>query len=85
MNRPCYQKRVPKAYTDNIAAAAPYLEVGGAELMAETVQGGGTPAEDSAPTQNQRDEAEDGGKDFVRGGQEKTPTQKNAIVTCAPW
>jgi hypothetical protein len=60
-----------------MAATAAYVEVGGAELMAAPVMGGGAPAEDSAPTEDQRDEAEDGCKDFVRGGQEKTPTQKN--------
>jgi hypothetical protein len=59
-----------------MAAAASYVEVGGAELVAVMVKGGGAPAEDSAPTENQRDEAEDGGRDFARGGQEKTPTQK---------
>jgi hypothetical protein len=62
--------------TDYLAAAAPYVEVGGAELMAAPVMGGGAPAEDSVPTEDQRDEAEDGGEDFVRGGQEKTPTQR---------
>jgi hypothetical protein len=72
--------------TDNVAAPAPYVEVGGAELMAAPVMGGGAPAEDSAPTEFQRDEAEGGGENFARGGQEKTPThKKNAIVTCAPW
>jgi hypothetical protein len=40
--------------------------------------GGGAPTKDSAPTKDQRDEAEDGGEDFVRGGQEKT--QKNSHV-----
>jgi hypothetical protein len=44
--------------------------------MAAPVMGGGAPAEYSAPTEDQRDEAEDGGEDFARGGQEKTPTQK---------
>jgi hypothetical protein len=68
-----------------MAAPAPYFEVGGAELMAEPVMGGGAPEEDSAPTEDQRDEAEDEGEDFVRGGQEKTPTHKNEIATCAPW
>ena len=38
--------------------------------------GGGALAEDLAPAEFQRDEAEGGGEDFVRGGQEKTPTQK---------
>jgi hypothetical protein len=71
--------------TDTVAAPAPYVEVSGAELMAAQVMVGGAPAEDSAPTEDQRDEAEDGGGDFVRGGQEKTPTHKNAIATCAPW
>jgi hypothetical protein len=33
------------------------VEVGGAELMAAPVMGGGAPAEDSAPTEFQRDEA----------------------------
>jgi hypothetical protein len=60
--------------TDNVAAPAPYVEVGGAELMVATVMGGGAPEEGSAPTEDQRDEAEDGGEDFVRGGREKTPT-----------
>ena len=71
--------------TDNMAAPASNVEVGGSELMAAPAVGGGAFAEDSAPTEDQRDEAGDGGEDFVRGGQEKTPTQKNAIVTCAPW
>jgi hypothetical protein len=67
--------------TDNVAAPAPYVEVGGAELMAAPVMGGGAPAEDSAPTEDQRDEAEGGGEDFVRGGQEKTPkTKRNSHV-----
>jgi hypothetical protein len=44
--------------------------------MAEPVMGGGAPAEDSSPTEDQRDEAEGGGEDFVRGGQEKSPTKK---------
>jgi hypothetical protein len=70
--------------TDNVAAPASYVEVGGAELVAAPVKGGGVPAEEPAPTKDQRDEA-DGGEDFVRGGQEKTPNKKNAIVTCAPW
>jgi hypothetical protein len=70
--------------TDNVAAPAPYAEVGGAELMAAPVMGGGTHAEDSAATEDQRDEAEGGGKDFVWGGQEKTPKKKQ-VATCAPW
>jgi hypothetical protein len=65
-------------YTDNMAAAAPYVEVNNAELMAAPEMDGGAPAEGSASTDGQRDEAEDGGQDFVWGGQEKTPT-------CAPW
>jgi hypothetical protein len=44
--------------------------------MAAPVMGGGAHADDSAPTEDQRDEAENGGGDFVRGGQEKTPTKK---------
>ena len=36
---------------------------------------------DSQPT----DIAEGVGVDFVWGGQDKTPTQKNVIVTSAPW
>jgi hypothetical protein len=71
--------------TDNVAAPAPYVEVRGAELMAVPVMGGGAPAEDSTPTEFQRNEAEGGGEDFVLGGQEKTPTKNNVIVTCAPW
>jgi hypothetical protein len=59
-----------------MVAAAPYVEIGGTELMAAHVMGGGAPAEDSAPTEDQRDEAEDGGEDFVRGGQEITPPSK---------
>jgi hypothetical protein len=47
--------------TDNVAAPAPYVEVSGAELMAAPVMGVGAPAEDSAPTEDQRDEAEGGG------------------------
>jgi hypothetical protein len=58
-----------------MAAPAPYVEVGGDELMVVPVMGGGAPAEDSAPTEDQLDEAEDEGEDFVRGGQEKTPTK----------
>jgi hypothetical protein len=41
-----------------MAALASYVEVGGAELMAATVMGGGAPAEDAAPTEDQRDEAD---------------------------
>ena len=54
--------------------------------MVEPVMGGGAPAEDSAPTEDQRDEEDDGGEDFVRGGQEKTPTQKkrNSHVRTVP-
>jgi hypothetical protein len=66
-----------------MAGPVPYVEVVGAELMSAPVMGGGAPAEDSAPTEAQRDEAEDGGEDFVQGGQVKTPTQKNEIATCA--
>jgi hypothetical protein len=62
--------------TENVAAPASYVGVGGAELMAAPVMGGGAPAVDSAPTEDQRDEAEGVGEDFVRGGQEKTPTKK---------
>jgi hypothetical protein len=62
--------------TNNMAAAASYVEIGGAELMAAPVIGGGACAENSAPTKDQRDEAEDWGEDFVRGGQEKTPIKK---------
>ena len=62
--------------TDNVAAPALYVEVSGAELMAAPVMGGGATAEESAPTEDRRYEAEDRGKDFVRGGQEKTPTHK---------
>jgi hypothetical protein len=62
--------------TDNVAAPASYVEVGGAELMAAPVMGGGAPAEASAPTENQRDEAEGGGDHFVRGGQERAPTKE---------
>jgi hypothetical protein len=47
--------------------------------------GGEAPAEGPAQTEDQCDKAEDGSEDFVRGGQEKTPTQKNAMATCAPW
>jgi hypothetical protein len=68
--------------TDNVAAPASYVGVCGAELMAAPVMGGKAPAEDLAPTEDQRDEAEGGGEDFVRGGQEKTPTNKNAVLTC---
>ena len=50
-----------------MAAPALYVEVGGAELMMATVMGGGAPEEGSAPTEDQRDEAVDGGGDFVRG------------------
>jgi len=70
---------------DHMAEPAPYVEVGGTELLAAPVMGGEAPAEDSAPTKDQRDEAEDVGEDTVQGGQEKTSTQKHAIVTCAPW
>jgi len=54
--------------TDNVAAPAPYVKARGAELMTAPVMGGGALAEDSAPTELQRE-------DFVRGGQEKTPTK----------
>jgi hypothetical protein len=69
--------------TDNMAAPASYVEYGGAGLMAVPVIGGGAPAEDSAPSEDQHDEAEDSGEDFVRDGQERLP-KKNVIVTCAP-
>jgi hypothetical protein len=46
--------------------------------MAVLVMGGGALAEDSAPTEDQRDETEGGGEDFVRGGQETTPTKKRS-------
>jgi len=59
------------------------VEVRSAEIMAAPVMGGGAPAEDSAPTEFQRDEAEGGGED--RSGQKKTPTKKNAKLTCVPW
>jgi hypothetical protein len=36
---------------------------------------------DSQPTEK----VEGVGEDFVRGGQDKTLTKKNAIVTSAPW
>ena len=71
--------------TNNVAAPGPYVKVRGAELMAAPVMGGGAPAEGSAQTEDQRNEAEDGGEVFVRGGQKKTPTKKNVTVTCAPW
>jgi hypothetical protein len=62
------------------------VEVRGADLMAAPVMGGGAPAEDLAKTEFKRDEAKGGGEDIVRGGQEKTPTQKkNAMATCALW
>jgi hypothetical protein len=61
------------------------VKVGGTELMAAPVTGGGAPARDSVPTEDQRDEAEGGGEDFVRGGQEKIPTKKEPIAKCAPW
>jgi hypothetical protein len=48
-----------------MAAPALHVEVRGAELMAAPVMGGGALAEDSAPTEFQRDEAEGGGEDFV--------------------
>jgi hypothetical protein len=70
--------------TDIVAAPAPYVEVSGAELMAAPVMGGGAPAEDSAPTEGQRDKAEDGAKISFGVVRRKHP-QKNAIVTCAPW
>jgi hypothetical protein len=78
------QDSCQKLITDNMAAPAPIVVVGGAELMAAPVMGGGAPAGDLAPTEDQRDEAEDRGEDFVRSGQEETPTQKNAIVKGAP-
>ena len=59
-----------------MAAAAPYVAAGGAELMAAPVMGGGAPAEGSAFTEDTRDEAEDVVEDFVRGGQNKTPNNK---------
>jgi hypothetical protein len=52
--------------TDNVAAPAPYVDVRGAELIAAPVMGGGAPPEDSAQTKFQRDEAEEGGEDFIR-------------------
>jgi hypothetical protein len=85
LNRPCYQKRVPRAYTTgNMAAPALYVEVSGAELMAAPMIDSGAPAEGSAPTKNQRDEADNGGEDFVLGGQEKTPTSFGPFVPQAP-
>jgi hypothetical protein len=62
--------------TVNVTAPAPYVDVRGAELIAAPVMGGGAPAENLVPTKDQRDKAEDGGEDFVRGGQKKTPTKK---------
>ena len=54
--------------------------------MAAQVIGGGAPADGSAPTEDRYDKAEDGGEDFARGGQEKTPTQKkrNSHVRTVP-
>jgi hypothetical protein len=68
-----------------MAATVPYVEVGGAGLMAAPVMGGGSPAEDSAPTEDQRNEAEDGGEDFVQCDQEKTPTPKKRDSRGSPW
>jgi len=42
--------------------------------------GGGALAEDLAPAEFQCDEAEGGGEDFVRGGQEKTPLKKKRNI-----
>jgi hypothetical protein len=52
--------------TDNVPEPSPYAEVRGAELMAAPVMGGGAPAGDSAPTELQRNEAEDEGENFIR-------------------
>jgi hypothetical protein len=71
--------------TDNMAAPAPLVEVDGAELMAAPVMGGLAPAEISDPTEDQRDEAEDGGEDFVRGGQKKTPTKRKRNCYVRTW
>jgi hypothetical protein len=57
------------------------VEVGGAELMVVPAMGGGAAAEDSAPTEDQRDEAEDGGEGFVRGGiRRKHKKKRNSHV-----
>jgi hypothetical protein len=42
--------------------------------------GGGALAEDLAPAEFHRDEAEGWGEDFVRGGQEKTPPKKKRNI-----
>jgi hypothetical protein len=58
------------------------LEVGGAELMAATVMSGGTPAENSDPTEDQRDEVEGGVGAKISFGvvRSKHPTKSNSHV-----
>jgi len=46
--------------------------------------GDGAPAEGDAPTEDDRDEAEDEVEDSVGYAPEKTPKQKNAIAACIP-
>jgi hypothetical protein len=65
-----------------VSAAAKTL--GGADSMAEPVMGDSAPAEGDAPTEDDRDEADDELGDLVWGGSEKTP-KKNAIAACIPW
>ena len=79
------KKRVPRAYHGQRGGTNAIC--GGWRRRAHGGTGNGRRGAcgDSAPAVDQRDEAEGGGKDFVRGGQEKTPTKKNVIVTCEPW
>jgi hypothetical protein len=66
-----------------VSAAAKALF--GADPMAAPVMGDGAPAEEDAPTEDDRDEAEDEVEDSVGDGPEKTPTQIIAIAACMPW
>jgi hypothetical protein len=61
------------------------MALGGADPMAAPVMGDRAPAEGDAPTEDDRDEAEDEVEDSVGYGPEKTPKQKNAIAACIPF
>jgi hypothetical protein len=72
-----------------MAAAAPYVEVGGAELMVAPVMGGGALVKNLAPSEDQRYEVGDKGEDFVGrglgGSGEDTHSKEGVTVTCAAW
>jgi hypothetical protein len=53
--------------------------------MVAPVMGGGALEEGDAPTEVDRDEAEDKDEDSVGDGLEKAFTKKLAIAACIPW